>query len=177
MSDQSPKPIPATHRELVGLIPLLIGACWTLSILVSDLGVSTISGEFARVDQAGYTVLGRGLIWLALALTFAAGAIASRDTRRWETGLLAGGRAGLIGGFIGLLGILAIRAVFAKWLDQSGYPLQFSVSDGFKAGVWHVIFGGLSGAVLGTAGSLVVLVRRASGVSAPAGAGDTGPAQ
>jgi hypothetical protein len=148
---------PWSPERLVGALPLVAGACWSVSILLTDLGQTALTGLLGFTDDAGIGVLSRALVWAVVVLILLTGAVTARETGDWQAGGRDGAACGLVVGVCVLATLLAMRAVFGNWLSGPGEHLSFSVEDGFRSGVWHVVFGVLGGAVLGAAGGIVAL--------------------
>ena len=152
-------PIRWSPNDLVGAMPVVAGACWSVSVLLTDLGQTSLTGPFAIVDGAGWQVGARALIWAPLFMFVLAGAVTAAQAGDWQAGARSGAVCGFGAGVIAFIAIVLMRVVFANWLEGDGGLAGFSFTLGaaVKSGVWHVVFGILAGGVLGAFGGILAL--------------------
>lgn len=152
-------PIRWSPNDLVGAMPVVAGACWSVSVLLTDLGQTSLTGPFAIVDGAGWQVTARALIWAPLIVFVLAGAVTTAQAGDWQAGARSGAVCGFGAGVITFIVVVLMRVVFANWLDGDGglTAFGFTLGAAVKAGVWHLVFGILAGGGLGAFGGILAL--------------------
>jgi hypothetical protein len=146
-------------NDVVGAMPVVAGVCWSVSILLTNLGQKSLTGPFGLVDTAGYQVGARALVWALVALFVLAGAVTARQMGDWQAGARSGLACGLGAGVIAFAVTVLMRIAFAHWLGADGGfdPTAYGLEAALKAGLWHVVFGLLAGGALGAFGGILSL--------------------